>query len=151
MPFLIVESDRRSNTPPPFTPFIFPNTSDQYFYFDVVILFNVVEGSGNYVFENYTPPPRAPKAEIVSCVLWAFYRKRCRRKFKKFSFDCKLRGLMPFLMVESKRSPTPIIAPKTSDLHFYIAIFFNIVERSENYVFEDNNPLPPPKAFMTRL
>jgi hypothetical protein len=44
---LIVESDSKA-TDTPSTPTISPNTSNQNF--DIAILFNVVESSGNYIF-----------------------------------------------------------------------------------------------------
>ena len=34
-------------------------------------MFNVVEGSGNYVFKD-DKPPRAPRAKVVSSALWAY-------------------------------------------------------------------------------
>ena len=43
----------------------------------------------------------------------------------------------------------PIISQNIFDQHFDMAILFNIVERSGNYVFEDYNP--PPIALMTRV
>ena len=73
-----------------------------------------------------------------------FYRKQFRRDFKKGSFDWKLKGLGPFLVVESDyraTSPlTPTISPNTSNQNFEIAILFNVTESSGNYVFENNNP-----------
>ena len=53
MTFLIVESDWRA-TKPPLTPPISPNTSNKNF--EIAILFNVVEKSGNYIFGDDTPP-----------------------------------------------------------------------------------------------
>ena len=35
--------------------------------------------------------------------------------------------------------PTPTISPNTSNRYFEIAILFNLVERSGNYVFEDDH------------
>jgi hypothetical protein len=49
-------------------------------------LFDVVKKSGNYVFEDDTPPT-ALRARVKSYALGAYkvfyYRKRCRRNFKK--------------------------------------------------------------------
>ena len=68
MPFLIVESDWRiTNTP--LTPTISPNTSNQNF--EIAILFDVVKKSGNYVFEDDTPPT-ALKARVVSYSLGVY-------------------------------------------------------------------------------
>jgi hypothetical protein len=39
---------------PPVMPTISPNTSNKNF--EIGILFNVVENSGNFVFEDYKPP-----------------------------------------------------------------------------------------------
>ena len=64
MPFLIADSDWRAATTP-LTPTISPNTSNQNF--QIVFLFNVVESSGNYVFEGDTPP--ALRARVVSYAL----------------------------------------------------------------------------------
>jgi hypothetical protein len=57
-----------------------------------------------------------------------------------------LKGLVPSLIVESdwrtSNPPlTPTISPNTSNQNFEIAILFNVVERSRNYVFEDDNSL----------
>ena len=68
MPFLIVESDWRA-TNPSLTPTISPNTSNQNL--EIAILFNVVEMSGNYVFEDDTPPT-AITARVVSYALGAY-------------------------------------------------------------------------------
>jgi len=60
---------------------------------------------------------------------------------EKGSFDWKLEGEVPLLMVESDwkaTNPLPI-SPNTSNQNFEIAILFNVFERSRNYVFEDNN------------
>jgi hypothetical protein len=43
----------------------------------------------------------------------------------------------------SNPPPTHTILLNASNQNFEIAIFFNVVERSENYVFEDDTPLPP--------
>ena len=68
MPFLIVESDWRA-TNLPLTPTISPNTSNQNF--EIAILFNVVESSGNYVFEN--DQPSIPlRARVVSYSLGSY-------------------------------------------------------------------------------
>jgi hypothetical protein len=47
VPFLTVKSNCRATNLPP-TPTIFSNTSNKNF--EIAILFNVVENSGNYVF-----------------------------------------------------------------------------------------------------
>jgi hypothetical protein len=52
VPFLIVKTDWRATNLPP-TPTISPNTSNQNF--EIAILFNVVEKSGNEVFEDDPP------------------------------------------------------------------------------------------------
>ena len=56
-----------------------------------------------------------------------------------------MNGLVLFLIVESDRRatnppPTPIISSNTYNQNFYIAILLSVVERSGNYVFEDDNP-----------
>ena len=63
--FLIVESDSKA-TDTPSTPTISPNTSNQNF--DIAIFFNVVESSGNYVFED----DKLPRAKVVSYALGAY-------------------------------------------------------------------------------
>jgi hypothetical protein len=80
-----------------------------------------------------------------------FYRKRFCRNFKKGSFDWKSKGLVAFLIVEcdwraTKPSLTPTISPNTSNQNFEIDILFNVVERSGNYVFEDDTPPTVPRA-----
>jgi hypothetical protein len=40
----------------------------------------------------------------------------------------------------NKNPPTPNIYKNTSYKNFEIAILFNVVERSGNYFFEDDNP-----------
>ena len=82
----------------------------------------------------------------------------CRRSFKNFeqgSFDWKLKGLVPFLTVESNwrdtyPPPTPTVSLNTFNRNFEISILFSIVERSRDYVFEDDNP-PPPTALRARV
>jgi hypothetical protein len=67
LPVLIVKSAwRKTNTPP--SPTISPNTSNKSF--EIAILFDVVERSGNYVFEKDIPP-RALRARVLSCLLGA--------------------------------------------------------------------------------
>ena len=61
---LIVESDSKA-TDTPSTPTISPNTSDQDF--GIAILFNVAESSGNYMFEQDTPPT-VFRARVISYV-----------------------------------------------------------------------------------
>ena len=82
MPVLIVESDWRATNPPP-TPSIFPNTSNQNF--KTVILFNVIDRSGNYIVEDDNPPT-ALRANVVSYALGA-YRKGDRINFRGISLD----------------------------------------------------------------
>ena len=52
------------------------------------------------------------------------------------------KGLGPFLIVESERRanppPSSPINPNASNENFEIAIFFNTVEMSGNYVFDDD-------------
>ena len=77
-------------------------------------MFNVVERSGNYVFEDDNPLT-ALRARVVSYALGTykvFYRKRYRKNFKKGSFDWKWKGLVPFLIVESDwRATNFLLAP----------------------------------------
>jgi hypothetical protein len=52
---------------------------------------------------------------------------------------------VPFLIVESDKRATntpstSTISTNTSSQNFKIAIFFNVVERSRNYIFEDDTP-----------
>ena len=138
------------NTPP--RPSFPQNTSDQHFY--RVILLNVVWKDLEIMsFEDDNPLPPQPSGLRLWVMPWGHnkvtIRKRCRRNFKRGSFDWKLRGLVPFLILYSNlrdNPPTPIISPQTSDQHFGIAILFNAVERSVNYVFEDDTLLPPPHS-----
>jgi hypothetical protein len=58
---------------------------------------------------------------------------------------------LPFLIVESEwrviNPPlTPTISPKTFNQSLEIAILFNIVESSGNYVFKDDKPPRAPRA-----
>jgi hypothetical protein len=49
-----------------------------------------------------TPPLPALRERVISYALGpykAFYKKPCRRNFKKGSLDWKLKGLVPFLIV----------------------------------------------------
>ena len=60
---------------------------------------------------------------------------------------------MPFLIVESDWRATnpylmPTFPPITSNQNFKIAISFNVVESSGNYVFEDDNPPTPLRAMV---
>ena len=77
------------------------------------------------------------------------YTESCCRNFKKGSFDCKLK--LPFLIVESEwrviNPPlTPTISPNTFNQSLEIAILFNVVESSRNYVFKDEKPPRAPRA-----
>jgi hypothetical protein len=45
---------------------------------------------------------------------------------------------------------TPTISPNKSNQNFEIAILFNLVERSGNYVFEDDNPLTALRSRLVR-
>ena len=58
---------------------------------------------------------------------------------------------MPFLIVESEwrviNPPlTPTISPNTFNQSLEIAILFNVVESSGNYVFKDDKPPRAPRA-----
>jgi hypothetical protein len=68
VPFLIVESDWRA-TNAPLTPTIFPNTSNKDF--EIAILFHAVQSSGNYTFEQDTPPT-VFRARVISYALGAY-------------------------------------------------------------------------------
>jgi hypothetical protein len=62
----------------------------------------------------------------------------------------KLKGIVPFLIVESDwrgTNPplTPTISPNISNQNFTIDILFHIVESSGKKFFEDDNP-PQPSA-----
>jgi hypothetical protein len=109
------------------------------------ILFSVVERAGNYVF-----PATALRARVVSYALGhiRFYRKFWRRSCKKGSFNWKLRGLVPFLVVKSDQRvnappPTPIILPNPSNQIFEIAILFSVPDRSRSHFFEDSQSPKP--------
>ena len=70
-------------------------------------------------------------------------QKCCHRNFKGGSFDWKLEGLVPFLIVESEGNQNPShvsISSKTSNQNFQIAILFNVVKRSGNYVLKNETP-----------
>jgi hypothetical protein len=67
VPFLIVESDWKA-TNAPSKPTISPNTSNQNF--EIAILFNVVESSGNYIFEQDIPPT-VFRTRVISYALGA--------------------------------------------------------------------------------
>ena len=61
---------------------------------------------------------------------------------------------MPFLIVESIWSAinaplTFTISPNTSNTNFEISISFNVIERSESHVIEDDSP-PPPTSLRAR-
>jgi hypothetical protein len=58
---------------------------------------------------------------------------------------------LPFLIVKSEwrviNPPlTPTISSKTSNQRLEIAILFNLVESSGNYVFKDDKPPRAPRA-----
>jgi hypothetical protein len=60
----------------------------------------------------------------------------------------KLKEQVPFLMVKSDwRATNPLltltISKNTSNKNFKTAILFNVIEKSGNYVFEDDNPHSP--------
>jgi hypothetical protein len=98
VPFLTVEREwKAANRPLTLT--IFPNTSNHNL--ETANLFNVVESSGNYVFED-DEPLRAPRAKVVSYALRAYkvFIDSVVGNFKRGSFNWKLRGLVPFLIVE---------------------------------------------------
>jgi len=44
--------------------------------------------------------------------------------------------------------PMPTISPNTSNPNFEIVILFNVVERSRNFIFEDDIPLT---TFRTKI
>jgi hypothetical protein len=70
-------------------------------------LFNIVERSGNYVFEDDNPPPPIVfRKRVVSYAFGAFnvFIEIFVIEASKGSFDWKLRGLVPFLLVESDQS-----------------------------------------------
>jgi hypothetical protein len=76
----------------------------------MTILFNVDERSGNYVFENDNPSPIPLMTRVVSYALGAynaFIESFVVKPSKKGSFDWKMRGLDPFLLVESDSTPPP--------------------------------------------
>ena len=54
---------------PPLTPTISPNTFNESF--EIAILFNVDEFSGNYVLDG-VKPPRAPRTRVVNYALEAY-------------------------------------------------------------------------------
>jgi hypothetical protein len=116
-------------------------------------LFNAVESSGNYIFRQDTPPT-VFRARVINYALGAFkvfIERLCRRNLKKG--DLKFKGLMLFLIVESdwKATNTPSMpssSPNTSNLIFEIAILFNAVESSGNYIFEQDTPHT---VFMARV
>jgi hypothetical protein len=65
-----------------------------------------------------------------------FLLKALLKKLQKGSFDWELKGLVPFLLIESVWRVTDpplllIIPPNTSNQNFQIAIWFNVVESSE--------------------
>jgi hypothetical protein len=58
---------------------------------------------------------------------------------------------LPFLIVESEwrvidPHPTPTISPNTFNQSLEIAILFNVVESSGNYVFKDDSSPRSPRA-----
>ena len=67
-----------------------------------------------------------------------------------YIIDCaiSLKRLVPFLILISDRSttnppPTPTLSSYTSKQNFEITILFSVVERSRNYVFDNNKSSPP--------
>jgi hypothetical protein len=103
-----------------------------------------------------TSHPNPLRARVASYALGAYkvlIKKCCRRNFKTGSFDWKFKGLVAFLIVESDWRATkppviPIISPNTSNQSFEIDILFDVVQRSRNYVFEDDTP---PTALRARV
>ena len=88
VPLLIVERDRKQINPPP-TPTTSPNIPNQIF--ETVILFNVIDRSGNYVFQDDTLPPAELRARVVSYVLGQIrfiYRKNGRINFGGGLLSC---------------------------------------------------------------
>jgi hypothetical protein len=91
-------------------------------------------------------PPIALRARVVSYSLGTykvFYRNHCRRNLKKGSFDRKLKWLVPFLIVKNDwRATNPLsrlLFPQTHTIKI-LSHFFNVVDSSGNYVFENNSP-----------
>jgi hypothetical protein len=66
---LIVESDWKAFNTPSTDP-VSPNTSNPNFV--IAILFNAVESSGNYIFEQDTSPT-VFRARAISCALGGIY------------------------------------------------------------------------------
>jgi hypothetical protein len=124
VPLLIVESDWRV-TNPPLAPTISPNTSNQNF--EIAILLTAVDSSGNYIFDQGTPPTvfrvrvKSHILGLYKAFIESFVVKT--RKRAKGSFDLKFKGLVPFLIVvnvwRATNLPlTPTFSPNTSNQHF---------------------------------
>ena len=67
----------------------------------------------------------------------------CRINFKKGSFDWKLKGLLPFLIVKNDwRANNPSSHAHHFSKHIQsnsdIVILFSVIEKSGNYAFEDD-------------
>ena len=96
--------------------------------------------------------PSEPSMQRLYAMPWGAYKvyiESCCRNFKRGSFDWKLK--LPFLIVESEWrviNPllTPTISPKTFNQSLEIAILFNVVESSVNYVFKYDEPPRVPRA-----
>ena len=63
----------------------------------------------------------------------------------------EIEWLVPFLIVKSDWKATntpsaPTISPNTSNRNFEIAILFDVVKRSGNFVFENETPLTALRA-----
>jgi hypothetical protein len=88
VPFLIVEREwKATNTPS--MPTISPNTSNQKF--EITILFNIVESSGNYIFD---------KGHLCLGGLFGSHGRNARINFTEGSFNWKLKVLVQFLSVK---------------------------------------------------
>ena len=152
IPFLIVESDWKA-TSTPSMPTISRNTSNQNF--QIAILFSVVDFQIEIMFLRRTLPT-ALRARVVSYVLGeykAFLKKALSQKLLKGILRLEIETPSALFnsrkLLEGKEPPlTPTISRNTSNQNFEIAILFNVVEKSGNYVFEDDNS--PPIALMTR-
>jgi hypothetical protein len=78
----------------------------------MAILFNVVQKSGNFDFENDNSPPIAFRTRAVSYALGPYKVLIESFVVKKDSFDWKLIGLVPFLLVKSdQRANVPSPRP----------------------------------------
>ena len=75
----------------------------------------------------------------------------CLWNIGKRSFDWKLNGLVPFLIVENhwwatNPPPTPTISPNISNQNFEIAVLFKAIERSKIMSFRMTTHPHSPQA-----